>query len=388
MKRLKWRGMAAGAIVALGTCIVATILALGVSGTNPGGRDFIEYWAAEQQLVHGANPYDARAILGIERAEGFGQDRAELWYSPPAVLLLALPLGFVSAKTGLVLWQITLFLLLSASIWGIWFLNGQPANLIHVCGYLFAPALVCFQAGQISIFFLFGVVLFLLLHKEWPMLAGAALLPCALKPHLFLPFAVGVLLWMVSRRAYRVAAGFFAVLIAGVVVAFSFDPMAWSQYSEMMKSERLLNEFAPTLGEGLRYLIHRDAAWLQFVPEVAGSIWAAWYFSTRRELWDWMDQGMLLLLVSVMCRPYGWFFDETVLLPAVMTGVFRAKESGRSLIPIALVAAAPLVEMSQLTKIASLLYLWTAPAWLGCYLYASVKTQTADVPGKRVGAQL
>ena len=42
---------------------------------------------------------------------------------------------------------------------------------------------------------------------------------------------------------------------------------------------------------------------------------------------------MLLLLVSVMCRPYGWFFDETVLLPAVMTGVFRAKESGRSLIP-------------------------------------------------------
>jgi Glycosyltransferase family 87 len=383
-----WRGMAAAGIVAFGTFIVATILVLGVSGTNPGGRDFIEYWAAEQQLVHGANPYDAKAMLGIERAEGFGQDRAELWYSPPAVLFLALPLGFVSAKTGLVLWQITLFILLSASIWGIWLLNGRPANLLHVCGYLFAPALVCFQAGQISIFFLFGVVLFLLLHKERPLLAGAALLPCALKPHLFLPFAVGVILWMISRRAYRIGAGFLAMLIAGAVVAFYFDPGAWSQYSEMMRSERLLNEFAPTLGEAFRYLIHRDAGWLQFVPEVAGCVWAAWYFWTRRERWDWMDQGMLLLLASVMCRPYGWFFDETVLLPAVMTGVFRAKESGRSLIPIAVVAAAALVEMSQLTRIASPLYLWTAPAWLGCYLYATVKTQTAGVESARVGAQL
>jgi hypothetical protein len=321
--------MAAAGIVALGTCIVATILALGVSGTNPGGRDFIEYWAAEQQLVHGANPYDAKAILAIERAEWFGQERAELWYSPPAVLFLALPLGFVSAKTGLVLWQITLFILLSASVWGTWILNGRPANLLHVCGYLFAPALVCFQAGQISIFFLFGFVLFLIFQKERPLPAGAALLPCVLKPHLFLPFAFGVLLWMISRNSYRIAAGFFAMLIAGAAVAFYFDPVAWSQYSEMMRSERLLNEFAPTLGEAFRYLIHRDAAWLQFVPEVAGCVWAAWYFWGRRERWDWMDQGMLLLLVSVMCRPYGWFFDETVLLPAVMTGVFRAKESGR-----------------------------------------------------------
>ncbi len=388
MKGLTWRAMAAAAIVALGTCIVATILALGVSGTNPGGRDFIEYWAAEQQLVHGANPYDAKAILTIERAEGFGQDRAELWYSPPAVLFLALPLGFVSAKTGLVLWQITLFILLSASIWGTWFLNGRPANLLHVCGYLFAPAIVCFQAGQISIFFLFGVVLFLLLHKTQPFIAGAALVPCLPKPHLFVPFAVGVLLWVIGRRAYTVVAGFFVVLIAGSAVTLPFDLQVWLQYSQMMRSEGMLNEFVPTVGGVLRYLIHRDAAWLQFIPEVAGCAWAAWYFWTRRERWDWMDQGMLLLLVSVMCRPYGWFFDETVLLPAVMTGVFRAKESGRSLIPIAVVAAAALVQMSQLTKIASPLYLWTAPAWLGCYLYATVKTQAAGLPSARVEAQV
>ena len=89
-------------------------------------------------------PMTQRRCSGSNGLRGSGRPRAELWYSPPAVLFLALPLGFVSAKTGLVLWQITLFVLLSASIWGIWFFNGRPGNLLHVSGYLFAPALVSF----------------------------------------------------------------------------------------------------------------------------------------------------------------------------------------------------------------------------------------------------
>ena len=52
---------------------------------------------------------------------------------------------------------------------------------------------MCLQAGQISIVFLFGVVLFLLFYESRPWLAGAALVPCALKPHLFLPFAIVLL---------------------------------------------------------------------------------------------------------------------------------------------------------------------------------------------------
>lgn len=306
-------------MIALGTLLVTAILLLGIKGTRPGARDFIEYWAAEQQLVHGRNPWDPAAILALERPEGFDENRAELWYSPPPALFLALPLGFMSAETGMLVWAAILFILFSASVWLIWSLNGRPPTLLHLFGYVFAPALVCFEAGQISILFLFGVVLFLCWHERWPLAAGAALVPCALKPHLFLPLAVALLLWLIWQKAYGVIAGFCLSLAAGTAIAFFFDRAAWTQYLGMVRSERLLHEYAPTVGQAFRDAIDRDAGWLQFVPEFAACTWAAWFFWTRRHRWKWMDQGMLVLLVSVVCRPYGWFFDEAVLLPAVMT---------------------------------------------------------------------
>ena len=84
-----------------------------------------------------------------------------------------------------------------------------------------------------------------------------------------------------------------------------------------------------------------------------------------------MDHGLLLLLVSALCRPYGWIFDESVQLPAVLTGVIRAWQSRRSLWPIGIMGAVALFEAFQSVKITSKLYLWTTPAWLAWYLYAT-----------------
>ena len=42
-------------------CVLFAIL----SGTSVGTRDFVSYWAAGKQLIHGGNPYDATAILGL-----------------------------------------------------------------------------------------------------------------------------------------------------------------------------------------------------------------------------------------------------------------------------------------------------------------------------------
>ena len=36
-----------------------------------GKRDFVEYWAAGQQLAHHANPYDRDALLRVERTADF-----------------------------------------------------------------------------------------------------------------------------------------------------------------------------------------------------------------------------------------------------------------------------------------------------------------------------
>jgi len=371
MKRSPGRSLAAAAIVAAGFLFLAGVLTVGFAKTNPGGKDFIEYWAAEQGLVHCAHPYDASIILGIERAAGFSLQRPEFWYSPPPALALALPLGYLGAKTGLIAWTLFQFACLAASLWLLWKLRGRPDTLLPLFGFLFAPVVLCLEAGQISLFILLAVVLFLYLHASHPILAGVALLPCVLKPHFFLPFAVVLLLWIVHRKAYAVFAGFLAALLAGSLAVFLLDAHAWSQYAQLMRNGDMMNEYIATLSVTLRFLVDRHAVWLQFAPATLACVWAIWYFWTRREGWQWMDHGLLVLLVSAMCAPYGWFFDESVLLPAVLTGVLRARATGRPLWPIALAATAALIEVQQEVSVMSPAYLWTTPAWLAWYIYAS-----------------
>ena len=371
MKRIPWRIFAAAAIVATGFGSVLGLFIVQLNDKNATERDFIEYWAAGQLLVHGANPYDIGALLRVERAVGLDDNQPRVTPSPPLILLLALPLGFVGAKTGLILWLLVLFACLLASIGLLWRLQGSPPSAYHWIGLAFAPALACLMAGQISIFLLLGLMLFLSFHDSRPFLAGVVLLPCAMKPHLFLPCAVALLLWVASRRAYRILAGFSAALATSYVLTLCLDRHAWSEYAQLSHSMRILHVFIPTVSECFRYLVDRNAIWLQFLPAAASCVWAIWYFQTRRARWNWMDQGMLVLLVSVACAPYAFFYDEAILLPAVLAGIYRAENSRRSLLPSCLIAVAALFEVLADVQIISPFYLWTAPAWLAWYLYAT-----------------
>jgi hypothetical protein len=371
LKSSTLRVLAAAGIVAAGHFIVLGILTHGLTDKTVTDRDFIQYWAAGQQLVHGANPYDPAAILSLERAVGLVGRQPKISFSPPAASFLAMPLGYLGPKTALTLSLLVLLICLSVSIWMIWLLNGRPDSRLHLLGYAFAPVLACLMAGQLGIFLLTGLVLFLYFHHSRPFLAGAALLPCALKPHLFLPFALALLLWVVARHAFAVLAGFCAALLASCALSLCFDRHVWSQYSQMMRSTGVLHAWVPTLSVSFRFLIDRDAVWLQLLPEAAACIWALWYFWTRRTRWSWMDQGLLLLLVSAMCTPYGWFFDETMLLPAVLAGLYRAVDGRRSVWPLALFGGVAFVEIMAYVQITTPYYLWTTPAWFAWYLYAT-----------------
>lgn len=372
MKKSPIHILAAAFIVIAGHCLVLGILAFGLTNKSAAKRDFISYWAAAHQLLNGSNPYDIEAVQNLESVTG-GQDNQPLLVmrNPPVAFFLVLPLGLVAPKTGLILWLFVLLSCLSASIWLLWLLNGRPDNRFHLMGYAFAPALACLMAGQVGIFILLGLVLFLYFQQSRPSLAGAALLLCTIKPHLFLPFAIVLLLWVAKRKCYRIIAGFSAALFGSCALSLWFDIHAWSQYSQMMHVGGALNEPVPVLSVAFRFLIDCKAVWLQFLPEAIACVWAIWFFWRHRNHWSWMDQGMLLLLVSAMCTPFGWFTDESMLLPAILSGLYRAVDSRRSLLPLGLIAGAALIEVLVPVKITSPFYLWTTPAWLASYLYAT-----------------
>lgn len=382
MKDSRWRPFAAVGIIASGLCLLTAIFSLGLTEQNAASRDFIGYWAAGQQIVHGANPYDAGETLRLEKAVGLGNLQIKITPSPPIGLALVIPLGFLDAKNGLVVWLMAELGCLSSALGILWLTQGKPATRIHLLGYFFAPALACMMAGQLGIFFLLGISVFLVLHKRRPFFAGAALLPLTLKPHLFLAVALVLLLWAAWRGTPAVLAGLLVATTASYSAVFGFDRDVWSQYAEMMRSNMVQHRFAPTLSAYFRWDIAPAAVWLEYLPAGAACVWALWYFWSRRDRWNWMDHGLLVLLVSVMCAPYAWLTDETVLLPAVLVGVYRAIEARRSLLPIAIFGAAALIELYANVRITSWYYTWTTPAWLGWYLYATgsiAKGKNADV---------
>ena len=378
MKDDRRRSFAVAGIVAGGLCLLTAIFSLSFTGQDAAARDFIGYWAAGQQIVHGQNPYDAGEVLRLEKAVGLGNLQIKITPSPPLGLALVIPLGFLSAKSGLVFWSVTQLICLSIALWIVWLLEGRPSSRIHLFGYLFPPALACLMAGQLGIFCLLGVSVFLLWHERRPFYAGAALLPLTLKPHLFFAAALVLLCWVVWRRSPRILAGLVAAMAASFAVVLLFDREAWAQYIAMMHSNLIQDRFAPTLSAYLRLYLAREMVWVEYFPAAMACGWALWYFWSRRERWSWMDHGLLVLLLSVMCAPYAWLTDEAVLLPAVLVGVYRAIEVRRSLIPIAIFGAAALIELYGNVRITSWYYTWTTPAWLAWYLYATKGTIAPD----------
>ncbi|UWZ82074.1 glycosyltransferase family 87 protein [Occallatibacter riparius] len=366
------RKVAAGAILLAGVGYVLTLFVMGLSDRNAAERDFISYWAAGSLAVQGGNPYDPEAVRQLEVNAGRDRNAMVLvMRNPPVALPLVAPLGLVSPKVALIAWLILLIGSFGASIWLVWLMHGKPGSSYHLIAIGFAPALACLMAGQFGMFLLLGVVLFLYSEQRRPMLAGAALLLCTFKPHLFVPVGVVLALWIVTARKWRVAVGCVGAVTAALGIALAIDPQAVNQYLSFMRAGEAASERIPALSVALRFAISPHSTWIQFVPLILACAWAGWYFWTRREQWNWGDHGMIVLLVAAMCAPYGFLTDECMLLPALLAGVYTAVERKRSLVPIAFFAGAALLELLAGVEMKTPYFMWTTPAWLVWYLYAT-----------------
>jgi hypothetical protein len=341
-------------------------------------RDFIVYWATGRQLISHGNPYNPDALNRIEREAGFQGAGAYYMRNPPWALPLAYPLGFLKPTVAALPWSLLLLALLVASVRILWKLFGPPGSRLDWLGYCFPPALFCVALGQTSILLLFGLALFLRLHKSHPFLAGAALWFCTLKPHLFLPFALVLLVWIVVSRGYRVLAGGLAAFAAGAAVTAFIDPAAWSQYAFYMRTSVITREFTPCFGDLLRDRINPAAEWLAFVPALFGCVWALAYFWPRRRHWDWLEHGSTLLLVSLLVAPFGWIFDQSLALPPVLYAASR-NPSQTMLSALGLIYILIEAQIVSPFGLHSATYLWIAPALLVWYLLARASARRAGV---------
>lgn len=344
---------------------VATVL----FGWQPvGTRDYIEYWASGQQLVQHGNPYDAAVLLGLERAQGLPVNIpvVVMGNAPPA-LLLTYPLGFLSVRAGEILWMLLLLASFIGAVWLIAETVAPKSQVVKAIGYSFAPAILCVPAGQMALFVLLGLAIFLRCYKTRPVIAGAALWLCLLKPQLFVPFGLVMCVWIVTTRQLKVLLGAGIALGASVVLISVIDPHCWVEYRAMMQLMRYDKVIIPCWSVILRDSLPR-IPFLQYLPASVGSVWAITYFWKNKRDWDWIEHGAVLMLVSLLVAPYTWFIDQCVALPALLRGVAVTR---RRLMIAALAMATAVIEFGLLTKhdlLHSNFYLWTTPFYLVWYL--------------------
>jgi hypothetical protein len=350
-------------------------------------RDFVVYWATGQQLVHHGNPYDATNMGQTEHSAGFEGKGVYYMRNPPWSLPLALPLGLASARVMALPWSLLMLAILIACVRMLWQMFGKPGTHLEWLGYCFAPALICVIAGQTAIFLLLGLVLFLRLYARHPFWAGAALWFCTLKPHLFLPFGVVLLLWIVLTRSYRILLGAIAATAASCAVTEVLDPQAWSQYLQWAHRSGIANEFIPCLSVMLRDAINPAAHWLVFVPAVAGCAWALVYLWQHRRAWDWIEHGNLVMLVSIFAAPYCWLWDHSLAIPALLYGVARTQSRRMIAVLALLFLALELQPFVFQVGLNSKLFLWPALAWIVWYVFALKTQEDTRIVAEQVTAQ-
>jgi len=373
--------------VACGFALIVTALLLALlvqKGGLPDSCDFASYWATGQQLAHHANPYDAGVMGDLERSAGYTGTGSYYMRNPPWALPLVLPLGYVSARIAVLPWSLLMFGLLLLSVHLLQPVLGLSGWQLRLLGCAFPPALQCVVVGQTSLFVLLGLVLFLRLHRTNPFWAGAALWLCTLKPHLFLPFALILLLWIVLTRSYRILLGAAAAAVVSCVIALSIDHAAFSQYWHWAQASGISEQPVPCFGVWLRRIIDPGAQWLVFVPATLACLWALSYFWPRRNSWDWIEHGSPLILVSLVAAPYCFLFDQSLALPALLYAASRTS-SRRAIAALAalclLVEIVPWFHFGPRTGFYS--WLWQAPAWLAWYIFtrrSSLPSQARSAP--------
>lgn len=347
-------------------------------------RDFITYWATGRQLARHGDPYDPAALIQIEKEAGFTGGKPYFMRNVPWALPLALPLGYLDPQLAALPWSLLMLGLLIASVRMVWTMIGRSGigragSHLDWLGYCFPPALFCVILGQTSILLLFGLVLFLRLHRTHPFAAGAALWFCSLKPHLFLPFGVVLLAWIAVTRSYRILAGSVTALAAGAALTAWIAPHAFAQYAYYVHTSVMTREFTACLGDVLRDSVNPSAEWLAFVPAELGCAWALIYFWPRRHAWNWLSDGSMMVLVSLLVAPFGWIFDQSLAIPAILVGA--ARTSSRLLLT-ALAAIYFLIEFEvNRFDLNSRAYLWCAPAWVAWFVLAQATARrSASLP--------
>jgi hypothetical protein len=299
-----------------------------------GGTDFLQYYAANQLLLEGKNPYDRE--LNTAKQESFGRIIPIETYTPPWGFLPALPLSWLSFETAV---RINILLnCLILALCGFWWTrllfpeDPRLALFALISLPLWLPCLSVAGIGQISLWPLLGFTGWLYCTKRQRHVpAGLFLALTIIKPHLGILLGLFAGMDALRRRHWGVVTGFMVTFAFLTLLTFLLRISIWQDYVQSVQSSTSLALIHPAtiagwikdnLGEPLPILTW--AIWgLGLV--LAGT--AGWWWSgpqtdsNQTRVQSLISWSAIMSIATVAVVPYAFSFDFVLMLPGFILAI-------------------------------------------------------------------
>lgn len=285
-------------------------------------QDLAQYWSGAHLIR--SNPYSQAMYAEWEHSHRvFTEGPPMVMRNPPPALLLVLPLRFMSYQAAFAFWDLLSIVVLTVCARLTFGMVSQENSIVPaVLAFLFGPTIALLMLGQIAIFLLLGVSLFLILiekRRDW--WAGVGLSLIIVKPHIALLFVLAILFWSVRNKRWSVILGGASTVVLASGIVGLLNSNVFAQYSAFIVEFSKEATPYPNLGGLLYVLTGRHI--LAYLPQIAGVGWLAYYWKKHRHDWTWNTDGMYVLLVSLACCYYSFPFDQIIVLPALMVAFAR-----------------------------------------------------------------
>lgn len=376
--------------LAVAVAVAALALLNWLAGRGvPFRNDFAAYWPVGRLLLQGQNPYDPAAIAQIQASFGdmLGGDSVVRY--PPWSLPLLLPFATLPYAAGWYIWIFLQILLVGGSsvlLWKLFENRDRDRRTALAVGLLFPPSLIMALGGQIG-----GVLLIACTGFIWAadrhrdVAAGICLGVLTLKPHLFLPLAMIVVLWAAYERRPIVLAAAGLTILSGCLLAVWLRPTIFSEYLQFVRTSAPTGYLPVSAGGLVRLVAGGRSFWSQWIPAAAVLLLIPIAWSRVRQSWDWCSSGAGVLALGVIAAPYGLVHDLVLLIPCLVLIAGRLRYAGdRSLYRGFLwgyAATFAAIWIGQISSGSSFVQVWVAPlVFFICLLVGASHESPAEEP--------
>jgi len=315
-----------------------------------GETDFVQYWTASRLLMTGQNPYDRSAVDAVQVGLAMKEHPILMW-NPPNIVPLIFWFSFLPFSWAVDLWLVVSVILFLTAVMIVFPvprrmrpIDALISNKLALM-YLFSfyPLFLMLAYGQISSVLLasFAGYLYFAFGKNRgglkdTFVGGVCLGIGTIKPHLlWLPYLM-VIYHTLSRRTFRTLWGLGGCMVGLYMITLLFFPSILGDYLNAWRESPIYWK-TPTIGSWLQEITEIHELWVRLLPTVLlASTFIVIFFVKywyRRVTVEISYEALLgAVPVSLAFSPYGWVYDQLLLIPLGIWMLSRSKGIGAALI--------------------------------------------------------